>query len=211
MYAVLDTETTGFSKQDRVIEVGVAICDPAGNTTGSWGTLIDPGRGVSPGVTEIHGITRRMLDGAPTFEEVAAFLCQVLRGRLFVAHNAPFDARMLTQEFTRLGMSVPLGKGQYVCTMQRAKQLWPEAGSHKLGDLCPTFGIDLTDAHEALNDAQATAKLLRVMLLNGLDLADLTTTASAAEWPRPVQLPMVPQRRHQALVGNSFAEAAPAA
>lgn len=206
MFAVLDTETTGFSHQDRVIEVGVAICDNRGELTGTWGSLIDPGRGVSPGVTEIHGITRDMLDGAPSFSEVAGFLSQILAGRLFVAHNASFDSRMLTAEYKRLGHAAPLGKGHYLCTMHHSKQMWPGAESYKLGALCDRFGIDTGSAHEALDDAVATAKLLRIMILNGLDLSDPVASALIAPWPRPEVLAVSAVRRRDLVASRPFAE-----
>jgi DNA polymerase-3 subunit epsilon len=206
MFAVVDTETTGFSHTDHVIEVGIAVCDSRGQVTGTWGSLIDPGRGVPVGASEIHGITREMLDGAPSFAEVAGFLSQILAGRLFVGHNASFDTRMLTAEYTRLGHSVPLAKGQYLCTMQHSRRLWPGLSSYKLGAMCEQLGIDTGSAHEALDDAVATSKLLRIMLLNGLDLSDPVTSALAASWPRPEVTPVSAVRRCDVFVGRPFAE-----
>ncbi len=56
--AVLDTETTGFSKADRVVEIAV-ITVVRGAIKDEFDTLIQPQR--DPGPVHIHGITPAML------------------------------------------------------------------------------------------------------------------------------------------------------
>ena len=55
-----------------------------------------------------------MVEAAPVFSEVAAALSRRLHGSVLIAHNLPFDARMLSYEFDRLGAAFNLGSG--LCT-----------------------------------------------------------------------------------------------
>lgn len=105
-YAVVDLETTGLSNSDRIIEVGVVLLDPHLGVQGTWETLIQPLRDISN--SEIHKITATDVVNAPTFDDVAQHLGDVLNGRVLVAHNAPFERRFLEQSFERAGVDVKL-------------------------------------------------------------------------------------------------------
>ncbi len=94
-----------------------------------------------------------MVEAAPTFGEIAATLARRLHGTVLVAHNLSFDARMLDQEFNRLGTTFSTGTGH--CTLRMM--------SEKLGLACRRHGIPLSQAHRALADARATAELLRTL------------------------------------------------
>ena len=49
--------------------------------------------------------------------------------------------------------------------------------SHKLGDCCAYLDIDLTGAHQALDDTLATAELLGHFITRGVDLGGVTVPA----------------------------------
>jgi DNA polymerase-3 subunit epsilon len=158
-YAVLDTETTGFSPySDRVIEIGVVGLRPDGSVEGTWSTLLNPQHDL--GAQHVHGIRSDDVAEAPLFVDIAGDLAEVLRGRCFVGHNAPFDARFIAAEFDRAGAPTSLVGADCLCTMQLARALLP--GRKKTLDACCTeLGIHHYDAHSALGDAQATAELLQ--------------------------------------------------
>ena len=159
-YAVIDVETTGFGKSDRVVEIGVVVIDAnSGEVVDEFDTLINPLRDVGP--THVHGITASMVETAPTFEEVSGALARVIGGNVIVAHNLPFDQRFLLQEFSRADIAVDAGSG--VCTLKLSGE--------KLILACDRYGITIDHHHRALSDARATAQLL-----SRLD-APLTTTA----------------------------------
>jgi DNA polymerase-3 subunit epsilon len=145
---VVDTETTGLYTSDRVIEVGAVTFDLAGKVIDEWDTLINPRRDVGP--TWLHGITASMVAGAPGFEDVAAPLAARLHGAVVVAHNLPFDARLLRSEFARLGSSLDFAVGIDTLRLVRCK----------LDDACAQYGIRRQGAHQALSDARATGELL---------------------------------------------------
>jgi DNA polymerase-3 subunit epsilon len=160
-YAVIDTETTGFGPQDRVIEVGVVLLGPELEPEGEWDTLINPHRGLGP--THIHRITRELVADAPDFAATAGPLAGQLQGRVIVGHNLSFDARMLNQEYDRLGAGRPLGRAFGVDTLELTRSLKMSAtGVYTLEHLCGPFAIGLAGAHAALADARATAELFRL-------------------------------------------------
>lgn len=146
-FAVVDLETTGLGKNDRVLEIGIVLVDGQ-EITQEWETLINPQRDISN--SSIHGITADLVSLAPTFDEVVDEISHFLHERIFVAHNISFDARMLQEEFVRLKRPFSLGRG--FCTLK--------ATGKKLAVACSTHGIRHEMAHRALTDARATALLL---------------------------------------------------
>jgi len=147
---VVDTETTGFTASDRVVEIACVTVDLHGRVIGEWQTLLDPGRDVGP--TEVHGITAAMVAGAPTFADVVDDLARQLHGAVLAAHNLPFDARMLAREIERLADDRVADFGVGLDTLRATRA--------KLGVSCAEYGISLDGAHRALDDARATAELL---------------------------------------------------
>ena len=145
---VLDCETTGLTSRDRVVEVALVTMDASGTIVERWETLINPRRDVGP--TRIHGITGADVAHAPEFGDVAGDIAFRLHGAVLAAHNLPFDLRMLTGEFTRLSAEFDPGMGIDTLRITRAR----------LADACHRYGITIDTAHRALDDAEATAKLL---------------------------------------------------
>lgn len=167
-YAVIDLETTGFSpaKHHRILEIGVVELSEAGTVQREWTSLVNPGRDVSN--SHIHGITATDIASAPRFEDLAPALLNSLQGRTIVAHNAPFDLSFLEMELLRARVAPAQLPLTGLCTMQWSS-VFIDAPSRKLSDCCKACAIDLVDAHSALGDARATARLLAhyISLLEG--------------------------------------------
>ncbi len=163
-FAVVDVETTGFAPEDeRIIEVGVVVLDPAGHEVGSFCTLVDPGR--DPGPTHIHGIDASMVAGAPTFTGIRPYLAGLLSGRVVVGHNVDrFDLAFLRAECRRSGgeEAVP-GPLATVDTLLVAHDHLGLRGRATLVDCCAHYGLAWDDHHTALGDARVTAALFRAM------------------------------------------------
>lgn len=159
-FATLDFETTGLSSSiDRVIEVAVVRTDSEGNVLREYSTLVNPGRDV--GRTDIHGITAGMLSDAPIFQEILGGLLEVLNGAVLVAHNAAFDTRFLKSELLRCGISEL--EIESLCTLKLMYSGFPR-GPRRLTDCCEFFGIEVGNAHSALDDARMASKLLHAVL-----------------------------------------------
>ncbi|PYC65743.1 DNA polymerase III subunit epsilon [Streptomyces tateyamensis] len=159
-YAVVDVETTGLGRTDRVISAGVYRLDEAGEVEDHWYTLVNPLR--DPGPVWIHGLTSAMLVGAPTFPEVAGEFAERLRGRVMVAHNALFDWNMISREFSRAGLRAPVE--QRLCTMVLSRDLGLPLTNGKLATLAEYFGVRQRHAHNALDDARVLAEAFRPSL-----------------------------------------------
>jgi DNA polymerase-3 subunit epsilon len=161
---VVDVETTGFDPhEDRIVEVGVVVLDPAGGEVGSFRSLVDPGR--DPGPTHIHGITPAMVAGAPTFAGIGRSLAGLMTGRVVVGHNVDrFDLAFLRAEWLRCGggdaVPEPLVT---VDTLRVAQWFLALRGRATLADSCAHYGLTWHDHHSALGDARVTAVLFRCM------------------------------------------------
>ena len=153
---MLDCETTGLYNKDRIVEIAALTLDPeTWEPVDEYDTLINPERDISN--TEVHGITASMVEGAPTFQEVAATLARRLHGAIIIAHNLDFDTRMLRLEFEREGVSFNPGSG--LCTYKTNDRL-------SLSDACCRNGITISQQHRALADARAAAALVRKEVLD---------------------------------------------
>lgn len=159
-YAVVDVETTGLARDDRIVSAAVYRLDARGNVEDHWYTLVNPER--DPGPVWIHGLTSDVLAGAPLFPEVAAELSERLADRVLVAHNAAFDWSMLAREYARASVSAPVR--QRLCTIALAKELRLPLPNHKLASLAAHFGVVQQNAHHALDDARVLAEAFRPSL-----------------------------------------------
>lgn len=148
--AFVDIETNGLNHiRGRVIEVA-AIRVEGGEVVQALNTLVDPGTELPHFITNLTGITTGDLKGAPTFDQVADELADILQGAVFVAHNVRFDYSFLKQEFGRLG--VPFLPKQ-LCTVKLSRALYPHERSHKLQDLIERHGFTYSKRHRAYDDA----------------------------------------------------------
>jgi len=185
-YAVVDVETTGFAAngRDRVVEVAVVAVDRTGVITDEWCTVVNPGRDLGP--QHIHRISAGDARRAPSFAQVAGALAARLAGRVMVAHNLSFDARFIAAEFDRVGLPVPVAAEFGLCTMALGAAYLPDRGGRSLKASCDAAGVDLREAHSALDDAKAAAGLLTHYLSRAgrpEPWTDLLAAASTWRWP----------------------------
>ncbi|MDT0381691.1 DEDDh family exonuclease [Streptomyces sp. DSM 42041] len=159
-YAVVDVETTGLRRDDRIVSAAVYRLDSRGDVEDHWYTQVNPQR--DPGPTWIHGLTAEVLADAPLFEEVAADLADRLEGRVLVAHNAVFDWSMIAREYARTAHDLPVR--HRLCTIALAKELALPLPNHKLESLAAHYGVVQQRAHHALDDARVLAEAFRPSL-----------------------------------------------
>ena len=162
-YVVVDVETTGGSPWggDRITEF-CAVTVANGQIGNIFETLINPQRPIPPAVTRLTRITWDMVRSAPTIRDVAPRIADVLRGHLFVAHNAAFDWRFVSSELSRYaGQEV---SGEKLCTVKLARAVVPNIRRRSLDSLAYYYGIENHARHRAGGDALATAKVLLRLL-----------------------------------------------
>ncbi|MDJ1133048.1 DEDDh family exonuclease [Streptomyces iconiensis] len=159
-YAVVDVETTGLARDDRIVSAAVYRLDAHGEVEDHWYTPVNPQR--DPGPTWIHGLTSEALADAPLFPEIADDFAARLRGRVLVAHNAIFDWSMIAREYARAQLEAPVR--QRLCTIALSKELALPLPNHKLESLAAHYGVVQQQAHHALDDARVLAEAFRPSL-----------------------------------------------
>jgi DNA polymerase-3 subunit epsilon len=164
-FVVIDFETTGFSPRsgDRIIEIG-AVEVLNGKITREYQTLINPSIKISEIIQSVTSITNAMVSKAPTSKTEIPKLLDFISDGILVAHHIEFEIKFLRAECELLGLDNPLYSISTLCTLKRARRLFPTLTSHKLGDLLKRFSIPVNGSlHRALPDARATALLLLMM------------------------------------------------
>ncbi|WP_414169601.1 DEDDh family exonuclease [Streptoverticillium reticulum] len=159
-YAVVDVETTGLARDDRIVSAAVYQLDARGEVEDQWYTLVNPQR--DPGPVWIHGLTSEVLADAPLFKDIAEPFAERLAGRVLVAHNAAFDWSMISREYARARAEVPVR--QRLCTIALSKELRLPLPNHKLESLAAHYGVVQQRAHHALDDARVLAEAFRPSL-----------------------------------------------
>ena len=163
-FAVVDVETSGLSqRRHRILQIGAVVVEADGTELDRWSTLVKlRWRFQRVGPTDIHGITRSMLRDAPAMSTALAELRVRLDGAIFTAHNAQFDAGFI-ERAARHQPSFDLGPR--LCTLRMSRRLDPDRRqSHRLIDVAERFHVPLTNPHDALADAAATAAILPHLL-----------------------------------------------
>lgn len=157
-FAAIDFETTGLSPKSphshRVIEVGIVRFSLEDGISAEYETVINPLRDIGP--FEIHRISAGEATGAPTFTEVANDIAKLLNGAILIAHNKNFDLQFLRSELERA--EIKYAKLDALCTMELVGMVKPR-GPRRLTDCCEVLGVDVLDAHRALNDAKMAANI----------------------------------------------------
>ncbi len=175
-FVVFDLETTGAKTPPcRVTEIG-AYRVKKGEITGEFQTLVNPETPIPPFITQLTGISDKMVKNAPKFREIAADFLDFIGDSVLVAHNAPFDMRFLNHEIGRIYEDYRVANPS-LCTVRLSRRLVPNIENHRLNTLADYYSIALVNHHRASDDAHATAHIFVNLLaeLHNLGVRDLAT------------------------------------
>lgn len=141
----LDTETTGLSLDDEILEI--AIVDTDGSTL--LNTLIKPKHRTSwPQAQKIHGISPAMLKHFPDIDPWVPIIREICEGRHLVIYNADYD-----MQYLHFIVGLPR---QISCAMLAFCRLYGSERWQKLDFAVSYCGYQFDgDAHRALSDARA--------------------------------------------------------
>lgn len=123
-------------------------------------SLINPGKPIPIRITTLTGITDEDVLDSPTFHTIGKAIEKFVDNNVIVAHNGSFDAGFLSKEFSNCGISKKL---VYFDTLALARKAYPALKSHKLSSLISYLGIATTQSHRALDDAEQTYELFKVI------------------------------------------------
>jgi DNA polymerase-3 subunit epsilon len=105
----------------------------------------------------IHGITWAQVVDAPTFAEAWPELTQILDGAAYlVAHNAPFDRRVL--ETCCIAAGLPIPALPFQDSVRIARKTWKLKRAN-LPAVCAHLGLPLRH-HDPASDAEACAQIV---------------------------------------------------
>lgn len=172
-FVVVDVETTGLSPaHNRVIEAcAVRVRD--GILGERFHALVDHGDSLPPDIVRLTGITRAMLDGQPSFGDIAAALADFLGSDALVAHNATFDYSFLREEFRRSGIAYA---ATTLCTARLGRRLLPGLRRANLDALLLALELPGRSGHRAEQDAAATGAAFLKLLALAVDAGAATLT-----------------------------------
>ncbi|MEA2319682.1 MAG: polymerase subunit epsilon, partial [Solirubrobacteraceae bacterium] len=156
-FLAVDTETNGLGKDlCELTEVG-AVLVGGGELHDRWNSLVGVSQPLTRGIQRFTGISQAMVDAAPPPERVLPELAARMRGRVLVAHNARFDARVLRQAFDRAALTWP--DPPILCTVALARRVAPLQRRRGLAALADALGIEVEGVHRALPDAVTCARV----------------------------------------------------
>jgi DNA polymerase-3 subunit epsilon len=158
-YVIADIEATGLGEDKEIIEVAL-ITYQEGKIIDVYQTLVNPLVTVSEFVTDLTQISRRQLNEAPKFYEVAEAIIHRLEGAILVSHNIDFDYELLKKKFNELDRSLEL---KTFCTLKISQETVPGLKSYSLDSLCQFFEIKNNDRHRALGDAYAALEIFKTL------------------------------------------------
>jgi DNA polymerase III epsilon subunit-like protein len=172
-FAVFDTETTGISAADVVVQLCVLVYDLSGillHTYNEYWKMPD-GVTMNPRAEATHNISKQILqsqglDGCTELAETIHIFETFLENNIpVVAHNAAFDNRLLKQTAQRHQMNWPFEASQFFCT-QKASRNHVKA-KDKVGRIKAPSNLELYvffkkcqpkgNLHDALVDCEVTA------------------------------------------------------
>lgn len=154
---VFDTETTGLTPSDRIVQIaGLRLA--RGRLTGErFETLVNPGRPIPAASTAIHGIDDAMVADAPHLTEALAAFRHFCDDSVLIAHNAPFDMSFLRRAEPETGLRFD---NRVLDTVLLSALIWGQAATHSLDALTERLGIVIPPEarHTAMGDTIATAE-----------------------------------------------------
>lgn len=187
-FAVVDVETTGTSASagDRITEIAVVHVQ-GGHVGDVYSRLVNPERPIPPYITALTQISWEMVRDQPPFREVVQEIRERLAGRVFVAHNATFDWRFVSEEVRRsTGDDL---QGPRLCTVRMARRFLPELSRRSLDEVTRFLGLTIEARHRAAGDAVATAQALCRMLELAEDEGIRSWSELDAVLARPIRRP----------------------
>lgn len=155
-YAVVDLEATGTGADAKIIQIGIVLVEN-GEIIDSYATDINPYELLDDHIKNLTGITDQQLSKAPDFGQVASTIYDMIGDAIFVAHNVKFDANLLAEALFFEGFELLTPR---VDTVELSQLFFPTFEKYSLGNLAEHLDLGLDQAHTAISDAMATARLL---------------------------------------------------
>lgn len=162
VFCFLDVETTGLDPYlgDRICEIAL-LKTINKEVVGTFHSLVNPARPISPDAYAVNFISDEMVKDAPLFDAIANQVLEFMRGTVLVAHNAPFDLSFLSVQLRLLNLPRP--DNWVIDTLRLARKYYRFPGND-LGTIARCLNIKPERRHRALADVQTTKQIFDVFL-----------------------------------------------
>lgn len=184
MILFFDTETNGTPKprlpldhpeQPRIVQLAALLCNPDGTEVGHMNVLVKTKWDcyewdIPEFIVGIHGICKAQADsqGIALGDALLQFDTLIERATKVVAHNIDFDRQIMEVAYEMVKQPNQLITREHFCTMRSTTDIcriphgrW--TGKFKWPKLVEVhrhfFGESFTDAHDALADVRACARV----------------------------------------------------
>lgn len=160
--AIFDLEATGLNiTKERIVEIAILKINPDGSEE-RFKTLINPEITISEEVTKIHGITNEDVKNAPTFSQILDKIIGFINDADLAGYNSnKFDIPLLAEELLRAGSSYDLSNKKFIDVQNIFHKMEQRTLVAAYKFYCEK---ELINAHDAMNDTNATWEVLKAQL-----------------------------------------------
>ena len=165
-----DLETTGVMvDRDRIVEIALVRVEPDGSRR-TFRSLVNPEMPIPPAASAVHHITDDDVRDAPVLAALAGEVVAFFDGADLAGFNsARFDAPFLESELRRVGCDVSFAGRRHFDAFAIFRIMEPRTLVAAYKKYC---GKDLTDAHSALADVEATIDVLDAQIAHYDEVPD---------------------------------------
>jgi len=181
LFAIVDIETTGgHASANSITEIAIYVHD-GDRVVRHFKSLVNPQQKIPLYITALTGISNAMVASAPSFEEIASEVYDLLSDNIFIAHSVNFDFSFVRHQLKQSGFDLNVKK---LCTVRLSRKVFPGLASYSLGNLCRSLEIPIEDRHRADGDAKATVILFDKLLQHGADehINVMLKRSSSEQW-----------------------------
>lgn len=156
---LLDTETTGTSRNDQIIEYAHtlfrvdAMTGEIVEVLDQYSAFQEPTVPINPFAQQVHGISLDQLRGQAL--DVAHIESNLRYAQLVLAHNVGFDKRFVSAVVPNAAIM------NWRCTMRSIDWLAQGVTSRKMEDIIRFYGISALTRHRAADDVRCTLEAIQ--------------------------------------------------
>lgn len=162
--AFFDLETTDIKRETaKIVEIAIIKINPD-QSQKEYRKLINPGMPIPPQASSVHGIYDADVAQAPLFGEVASEIYDILFDCDLAGFNSnQFDIPILMIELERSGYTLNIEDRNFIDVLKLFHLLAPRNLTAAYKYFC---NKELTNAHSALADVQATYEVFMAQVKN---------------------------------------------
>jgi len=153
-----DLETTGLNpRYHSAVELAAQRLQGGQPVDSGFEQLVNPGRSITQGAIDVHGIYPQQLHDAPHVHDALPDYMSYLSNSILLGHNVGFDMRFLHELAQQAGL--PALQNPILDTLALARRLLPNASSYRLEELINHLHLPTGRFHRAMPDVQHTINL----------------------------------------------------